>query len=76
MNNRFKNIYFWLGIIGVIFTAAGVNLESLTSWNILFDNLMNILSNPFILMSVIAAIAGIFVDPTSKGFKDGGSSGR
>lgn len=69
--SRFQNVYFWLGLIGVIFSAAGVSLESLTSWNILFDNVMGILGNPFLLMSVIAAIVGVVVDPTTKGIKDG-----
>lgn len=70
MDKRYKNVYFWIGLIGVIFSAAGVNLESLTSWNILFSNIMNILSNPFLLISVIMAVSGVIVDPTTKGFKD------
>lgn len=71
MNNRHKNIYFWLGLIGVIFTAVGVDIETMTSWNILLDSVMNILSNPFALMSVIAAVTGVFVNPVSPGLKDG-----
>lgn len=70
MNNRYKNVYFWIGIIGVIFSAAGVNIEMLTSWPILFESILGILGNPFLLMSVIAAIVGISVDPSTPGFKD------
>lgn len=67
---RYKNPYFWFGILGIIFTAGGVKLEDMTSWNILFDNIMNILESPFLLLSVAMAITGVFVDPTTKGLKD------
>lgn len=70
MDKRYKNVYFWIGILGVVFSAAGINLESLTSWNILFDNILNILKNPFLLMSVIMAVTGVIIDPTTKGLKD------
>lgn len=58
--NRFKNPYFWMGLIGIIFSAAGVSLESLTSWDILFENIWRILDSPALLMSVIAAVVGVF----------------
>ena len=70
MNNRFKNPYFWFGLAGVICTAANISFESLTSWEILYENLMNILANPFLLGSVIVAVVGVFVNPTRKGLKD------
>lgn len=70
MNNRFKNPYFWFGLIGVIATAAGVNIESLTSWDVLYQNILNILANPFLIACVAVAITGVFVDPTTKGLKD------
>ena len=70
VKNRFKNIYFILGLFGVIFSAAGVSVESLTSWDILFGNILNILGNPFLLASVIASVIGVFVDPTTAGFRD------
>ena len=31
---------------------------------------MNILANPFLLGSVIVAVVGVFVNPTTKGLKD------
>ena len=70
MNNRFKNPYFWFGLAGVICAAANISFESLTSWEILYENLMNILANPFLLGSVIVAVVGVFVNPTTKGLKD------
>ena len=70
MNNRFKNPYFWFGLVGVICAAANISFESLTSWEILYEDLMNILANPFLLGSVIVAVVGVFVNPTTKGLKD------
>lgn len=69
---RSKNIFFWLGIVGVIFSAAGVDIQTITSWTILFDALKDIAINPIKLMGVVAAVAGIFVDTSTPGFKDGG----
>ena len=67
---RFKNIFFWLGLIGVIFSAAKIDIQTMTSWGLLIDALTSIVMNPFMLLSVIAAIVGIFVDPSTPGFKD------
>lgn len=67
---RVKNIYFWLGVIGVIFSAAGIDIQTMTSWGLLLDAFKNILMNPVLLASVIAAIVGVFVDTSSPGLKD------
>ena len=40
---RVKNIYFWLGGIGVIFSAAGIDIQTMTSWGLLLDAFKNIL---------------------------------
>lgn len=68
--NRFKNPYFWIGVIGTLFTTANVELSDITTWNILFETLTNIAYNPFLLLSTIMALIGVFVDPTTKGAKD------
>ncbi len=36
MNTRFKNVGFWIGIVGIVLTAAGIDPASITSWDILF----------------------------------------
>ena len=68
--NRFKNPYFWIGLFGVIFTAMGIDINTLNSWNVLFTEITHLFGNPAMLISVIMAVVGVFVDPTSKGFKD------
>lgn len=71
MNNRFKNIYFYIGIIGVIFASAGVSFETLTSWRLLAESLVGILANPVAVMAVTMGILGVIVDPTTPGITDG-----
>lgn len=70
MKNRVKNPYFWLGLGGVIFSAAGVDFKTLTSWNLLGNALLDILANPVAVVAVSAAVIGVVVDPSSKGLKD------
>lgn len=70
MKKRFKNPYFWLGLGGVIFSSAGVDFNTLTSWSLLGDALLSVVANPVVVVAVAAAIIGVFVDPSTKGLKD------
>ena len=67
---RIKNPYFWVGVIGVILTAMGINPEMLTSWSAVWEAIVNLVQNPFMIGSVIIALLGIFVDPTTAGIGD------
>ena len=67
---RAKNIYFWVGLVGVILSAMGVSASMFTSWKIVWDAIVNLVSNPFMLGSVALAIIGVLVDPTTKGITD------
>lgn len=68
--NRFKNIWFWLGIFGVIGATLGIDATTLTSWSILKDTIVEVLKNPYLLGSTILAVLGVFVNPTTKGLSD------
>ncbi|EHR1329314.1 phage holin [Clostridium perfringens] len=70
LKNRLKNPYFWLGLGGVIFSAAGVDFNTLTSWSLLGQAFLNILANPVAVVAVAAALVGVVVDPSTKGLKD------
>lgn len=70
MNNRFKNIYFYIGIIGTIFTAANVDPSTMTSWNVLFNFVESIYMNPWLLGWVAFSVLGVIVDNTTKGVMD------
>ena len=71
MNNRFKNPWFWIGILGVILTAMGAEPEMFTSWTVVMDKFKGVISNPFMLFTVATAVLGVFVEPTTSGLKDG-----
>lgn len=68
--NRYKNPYFWIGICGVALAAMGIEPESLTSWGLVLDNLLEVIKNPVAIVGTVLAILGVFVDPTTKGVKD------
>ncbi|MDH5096011.1 phage holin [Clostridium perfringens] len=70
LKNRLKNPYFWLGLGGVVFSAAGIDFNTLTSWSLLGQAFLNILANPVAVVAVVAALIGVVVDPSTKGLKD------
>ena len=70
MKNRIKNPYFWIGIIGIVLTAMGVNAETFTTWQAVADALLALIKNPYLLGSVAIAVLGVFVDPSSSGLND------
>lgn len=67
---RAKNPYFWVGLGGVILTAMGVSPETFTSWSVVWEQLAALVSNPFMLCSVVLAVMGVLVDPTTAGVVD------
>lgn len=75
MKDKFKNPYFWLSVFALIFSAAGVDFETLTSWPLLAQALMDILLNPVAIIAVITAFLGIWNDNSTKGL-DGVTSAK
>ena len=67
---RFKNPWFWVGLIGVILSAMGVSPEMFTSWSAVADAAKQLVGNPYMVGCVILAVLGVFVDPTTKGVSD------
>lgn len=67
---RFRNWAFWLGLIATIMAAMNVSPEMLTSWDILWHEIIALFGNPFRLGCVIVSIIGVFVDPTTCGIGD------
>ena len=64
---KFKNPYFWLGIVSIVFAAAGIDFNTLTSWQLLGKALISILNNPVAVMAVIGAVIGVFNDNSTVG---------
>ena len=64
---KFKSPYFWIGIVSIVFSAAGVDIATLTSWPLLGAALLTILNNPFTLLCVILAVMAVFNDNSTSG---------
>lgn len=66
-NPKFKSGYFWVSLVALLFAAAGVDFNTLTSWQLLGEALLSILNNPVSIVAVITAAIGIFNDNSSRG---------
>lgn len=67
---RFRNWAFWLGLSATILAAMNVSPEMFTSWDLLWQEIVALLNNPFRLGCVFVAVVGVFVDPTTSGIGD------
>lgn len=67
MNDKIRNPWFWLGLVSLIFASAGVDFNTLTSWQLLADALFSILQNPVSLVAVIGGLIGVFNDNGTPG---------
>ena len=67
LKDKLKNPYFWLSLVALIFAAAGIDFEQLTSWSLLGQALWSIVLNPVSVMAVITAFLGIWNDNSTKG---------
>ena len=75
MNEKLKNPYFWLSVFALIFSASGIDFQTLTSWQLLVQALVDILLNPVAIVAVITAFLGIWNDNSTKGL-DGFKSNK
>ena len=67
MNEKLKNPYFWLSVFALIFSASGIDFQTLTSWQLLAPAFMDILMNPVAIVAIITAFLGIWNDNSTKG---------
>lgn len=66
-NPKFKNPYLYLSILALVFSASGIDFNTLTSWQLLGNALLSIVSNPVSIVAVITALLGIWNDNSTKG---------
>lgn len=66
-NPKLKNPYLWISLIALIFSAAGIDFNTLTSWELLGEAVMSILQNPVSIVAVITAMLGIWNDNSTTG---------
>lgn len=69
---RFKNPWFWVGVVSVALTAIGVDPHTFTSWSAVLDGILSVLSNPVQLVTMSLAVLSVFVDPNTPGLTDSG----
>ena len=67
MKDKIKNPIFWLGLISIIFASAGVDFNTLTSWQLFGEALFSIVQNPVAIVAVIGAVIAVFNDNSTSG---------
>lgn len=67
---RIKNPYFWIGLLGIVLSAMGVSADMFTSWGAVVEQAKALISNPYMIGSVIMALLGAILDPTTAGITD------
>lgn len=71
---RILNPQFWIMIllavaspVSVYFNVTGTDF---TTWGNVFDLVLAIVQNPFVLFSIGVSVYNAVIDPTTKGIKD------
>lgn len=67
---RFKNPWFWIGVASVAITAIGVDPQTFTSWQAVWEGIKSVLNNPVQLCTMLMAVLSVFIDPTTSGLTD------
>lgn len=67
---RFKNPWFWVGLVAVMAASIDLNFQEITTWSLAIDAVMDVLKNPFKIGCVVVAALGVFIDPTTDGITD------
>jgi hypothetical protein len=66
-NPKLRNGYFWLSVVALIFSAAGIDFNALTDWNLFGQALLSIINNPVSVVAVITAMLGIWNNNSEPG---------
>ena len=71
---RMKNPLFWaqvaVAIVSPILVSLGLQWSDMTTWQTLGGALLRAVSNPVIVVSIVASVWTALTDPTTKGFSD------
>jgi len=66
---RFDSKGTWIGIASIIvliFSTAGVDINTITSWSLLGKTILDIISNPATIFAIVGAIFAFLNNPTDK----------
>ena len=64
---KLKSVYFWLGLVSIIFASAGIDFGTLTSWNLFVNALISIVQNPVAVVAVIGSVVAMWNDNSTSG---------
>ena len=71
---RIKNPVFWaqvaIAIVSPILVGLGLQWQDMTTWAALGNALLKAVSNPVIVVSIIASLWACITDPTTAGTSD------
>lgn len=71
---RFKNPVFIaqlvMAVLLPILTYFGLTVQDLNSWSVLGKTLLEAVSNPYVIVTVIVSVWNAVNDPTTKGVSD------
>ena len=67
---RLKNWVFWVGLGATVLAAVDVSPEMFTSWQLVWNELVALVNNPFRLGCAVIAAIGVFTDTTTAGLGD------
>lgn len=63
---RLKSPVVIFGLVAVVLSAAQISPANLTSWEVLWENLIAFVSNPFLLGTAIVSVYAFLNNPTNK----------
>lgn len=63
---RFKSPVVISAVFTIIIVVSGISPENMTTWGVLFDNILAIFKNPFVFISIIWQVVAFLNNPTDK----------
>ena len=66
IKKRLTDVWFWVGIVSAILAAGSINPQDLTTWSILQEKLLSIITNPYKLGLVVIALISFWNNPTTE----------
>ena len=63
---RFRSPVVIGGIFTIVIVVSGIEPSNMTSWGLLFENILAIFKNPFALISIIWQVIAFLNNPTDK----------
>jgi hypothetical protein len=63
---KLTSVPVWLGVLSVLIISSGIDPSQMVTWQILGQNIISFLSNPFMFFSACVAIYSFWNNPNNK----------